>query len=72
MKKLSDKTKRTVYKVLFGCVTLIFIAAFVVGLVGIIKKAYDLIRLSIIFISCGLIINIFNILIFKSSNTGEA
>ncbi len=65
MKKKTDKTKKIIYCIIFGCVTLILIAAFVTGLVGLLKEIDFLIHLSLIFFGSGSIVNGINICIFK-------
>ncbi len=65
MKRMSDKTKKIIYWTMFGCTILFLIAAFVVGLVGFVKNIDFLTHLSLIFIPCGLFVNVINILAFK-------
>lgn len=65
---MTDKTKKIIYWTLFGTTCLVFIAAFAVGLVGIIKEIDLLTHLSIILVPIGLLINIINILIFKPNS----
>ncbi len=68
MRRMSDKTRKIIYWTMFGCTILFLIAAFAVGLVGLLKKIDLLTHLSLIFIPCGLLVNVINVLAFKPSN----
>ena len=68
MKQMTDKTRKIIFWIMFGFVMLIFIAAFVVGLVGLIKNTNSLTHLSLIFIPCGLLVNFINTLALKPND----
>lgn len=68
MKQTTDKTRKIIYWTMFGCATLILIAALVVRLVGIIKKVDLLIHLSPIFSSCSVLVNVIDTLAFKPNS----
>ena len=68
MKRMTDKTRKMIFWIMFEFVMLIFIAAFVIGLVGLIKDITSLIRLSVILMPCGMFVNMVNIFVFKVSD----
>ena len=67
MKRMSDKTRRIIFWTMFACTTLLLIAAFAIGLVGIHGSNSSLIRIANILIPCGLLLNVINVFVFKPS-----
>lgn len=65
MKRMTDKTRNLIFWTMFGCVTLLLLAAFAVGLAGFVKKIDFLIHLSLVLIPCGLLVNVINVFAFK-------
>ena len=65
MKQTTDKTRKIIYWTMFGCATFIFISAFVIGLIGLIKKMDFLVHLSLYLMPCSLLLNVINDFAFK-------
>lgn len=65
MKRMTDKTKNIIYWIMFGCATLILTSAFVIGLIGLIKKMDLLVHLSLYLMPCSLLLNVINDFAFK-------